>query len=127
MANKNNEQLGNKKIDTLEIGKTYKVCYSCFRKVNSSRGDFMSASFILENDKGEKVWISTPNERSAYKAIGIMTGARINGNKVSITSLHVEKNGKYLEFVYDLTEYIPEINEDEFETIVENEDDATPF
>jgi hypothetical protein len=72
-----------------------------------------------------KVWVSTPNERSAYKAIGIMTGARINGNKVSIDSLTVEKNGKYYEFVFSLKEYIPEINEDEFEDITPDGD--VPF
>lgn len=125
MANTNNEKLGNVKIDRLGVGKIYKVHYSCFKKVNGSRGDFMSASFIIENEKGVKVWVSTPNERSAYKAIGIMTGARINGNKVSIDSLTVEKNGKYLEFVYNLVEYVPEINPDEFESILS--DGGIPF
>lgn len=114
---KKNEQLGNKKIDSLQVGTTYKVNYSCFRKVNSSRGDFMSASFIIENVDGNKCWVSTPNERSAYKAIGVMTGTRINGNRTTITGLRVIKNGKYLEFEYDLAEYIPEIDTDEFEDI----------
>ena len=114
---KKNEQLGNKKIDSLQVGTTYKVNYSCFRKVKSSRGDFMSASFIIENADGNKCWVSTPNERSAYKAIGVMTGTRINGNRTTITGLRVIKNGKYLEFEYDLSEYIPEINENEFEDI----------
>ena len=118
---KNNEKLGNKKIDSLEIGTTYKVNYSCFRKVNGSRGDFMSASFIIENAEGNKVWVSTPNERSAYKAIGVMTSARINGNKVTITGLRVVKNGKYLEFEYEVTEYVPEIDEEEFEDITSDE------
>lgn len=122
MADKNTEKLGNVTIDRLGISKVYKVYYSCFKKVKGSRGDFMSASFIIENDKGVKVWVSTPNERSAYKAIGIMTGARINGNKVSIDSLTVEKNGKYYEFVFNLKEYIPEINEDEFEDITPDGD-----
>lgn len=122
---KNNEKLGNKKIDSLEVGTTYKVNYSCFRKVNSKRGDFMSASFIIENTDGDKVWVSTPNERSAYKAIGVMTAARINGNKVSITGLRVVKNGKYLEFEYDVAEYIPELDEEEFEDITDEGD--TPF
>lgn len=122
---KNNEKLGNKKIDSLQIGTTYKVNYSCFRKVNGSRGDFMSASFIIENAEGNKVWVSTPNERSAYKAIGVMTSARINGNKVTITGLRVVKNGKYLEFEYDVTEYTPELDEEEFEDITDEGD--TPF
>ena len=122
---KNNEKLGNKKIDSLEVGTTYKVNYSCFRTVNGKRGDFMSASFIIENADGDKVWVCTPNERSAYKAIGVMTAARINGNKVSITGLRVVKNGKYLEFEYDVTEYIPEIDEEEFEDITDEGD--TPF
>ena len=125
MTDKNTEKLGNVTIDRLGVGKVYKVHYSCFKKVKGSRGDFMSASFIIENDKGVKVWVSTPNERSAYKAIGIMTGARINGNKVSIDSLTVEKNGKYYEFVFSLKEYIPEINEDEFEDITPDGD--VPF
>ena len=114
---KKNEQLGNKKIDSLQVGTTYKVNYSCFRKVNSSRGDFMSASFIIENADGHNCWVSTPNERSAYKAIGVMTGTRINGNRTTITGLRVIRNGKYLEFEYDLAEYIPEINTDEFKDI----------
>ena len=125
MANTQNEKLGNITIDRLSVGKVYKVHYSCFKKVRGSRGDFMSASFIIENDKGVKVWVSTPNERSAYKAIGVMTGARINGNKVSIDSLTVEKNGKYLEFVYNVVEYVPEIKEDEFEDITS--DGGIPF
>lgn len=118
---KSNEKLGNKKIDSLQVGTTYKVNYSCFRKVNGSRGDFMSASFIIENAEGNKVWVSTPNERSAYKAIGVMTSARINGNKVTITGLRVVKNGKYLEFEYDVTEYTPELDEEEFEDITSDE------
>lgn len=122
---KNNEKLGNKKIDSLQIGTTYKVNYSCFRKVNGSRGDFMSASFIIENAEGNKVWVSTPNERSAYKAIGVMTSARINGNKVTITGLRVVKNGKYLEFEYDVAEYVSELDEEEFEDITDEGD--TPF
>lgn len=122
---KNNEKLGNKKIDSLQVGTTYKVNYSCFRKVNGSRGDFMSASFIIENAEGNKVWVSTPNERSAYKAIGVMTSARINGNKVTITGLRVVKNGKYLEFEYDVSEYVPELDEEEFEDITS--DDNIPF
>lgn len=128
MATKKNEKLGNKKIDSLTVGKTYKVNYSCFRKVIGSRGDFMSASFIIETENGNQCWVSTPNERSAYKAIGIMTGARINGNRVTITGLHVEKNGKYLEFVYDVAEYIPdEINPDEFEEIDTEQENEPPF
>lgn len=118
---KSNEKFGNKKIDSLQVGTTYKVNYSCFRKVNGSRGDFMSASFIIENAEGNKVWVSTPNERSAYKAIGVMTSARINGNKVTITGLRVVKNGKYLEFEYDVTEYTPELDEEEFEDITSDE------
>lgn len=120
MTNKN-EKLGNKKIDNLAIGKTYKVNYSCFKKVNGSRGDFMSASFIIENENGAQVWTSTPNERSAYKAIGVMASTRINGNKTTITGLRVIKNGKYLDFEYDLSEYIPEINPYEFEDITSGE------
>lgn len=122
---KKNEQLGNKKIDSLQVGTTYKVNYSCFRKVNGSRGDFLSASFIIENADGNKCWVSTPNERSAYKAIGVMTGTRINGNRATIIGLRVVKNGKYLEFEYDLAEYIPELDESDFEEIETEQE--TPF
>lgn len=122
---KKKEQLGTKKIDSLQAGITYKVNYSCFRKVNSSRGDFMSASFIIENPNGDKCWVSTPNERSAYKAIGVMTGTRINGRRTTIIGLRVVKNGKYLEFEYDLDEYIPELDESEFEEIETEQE--TPF
>ena len=59
-------------------------------------------------------------ERSAYKAIGVMTATRINGNKVTITGLRVVKNGKYLEFEYDVTEYVPELDEEEFEDQMES-------
>ncbi len=124
MAKSNSqEKLNNIKIENLKLNTTYKVCYSCFGKRTGSRGDFMSASFIIENAEGNKCWVSSPTERAAWKAIGIMTGARINGNKVSITGLHIEKNGKYLEMVFDVSEYIPEpeINEDEFEDITDDE------
>lgn len=112
------KNIGTKKIDTLEVGKTYEVKTCGFGKRSGSRGDFMSAYFMIKtgNDDNDVVFVNTPNERSAYKAIGVMTGAKINGNKVSISGLRVVKNGKYLEFEYDITEYVPEeeINPDEF-------------
>lgn len=110
------KNIGTKKIDTLEVGKTYEVKTCGFGKRSGSRGDFMSAYFMIKTGENadDVVFVNTPNERSAYKAIGVMTGAKINGNKVSITGLRVVKNGKYLEYEYDITEYVPEINPDEF-------------
>lgn len=113
------KNIGTKKIDTLEVNKTYPVKTCGFGKRSGSRGDFMSAYFMIQtgNDINDVVFVNTPNERSAYKAIGVMTGAKVNGNKVTITGLRVVKNGKYLEFEYDIIEYVPEtdeINPDEF-------------
>lgn len=130
MAGKKNVQLGTKKIDTLEVGKVYPVKYSCFRKVNGSRGDFMSGSFIIETEENVQVWVNTPNERSAYKLIGVLTSARLNGHKTSIKSLEVVKNGKYLDFIYDVCEYIPEdeqeLDASEFESISAEEPAQLP-
>lgn len=114
---KSKENIGTKKIDTLVVGEKYTVKWSGFKKVSGKRGDFMSASFLCEDSEGNKFFVSTPSERSAYKAIGVITGTKINGNKTSISSLEVVENGKYKEFVYELTEYTPEINEDEFEPL----------
>lgn len=117
MARKTNT-LGTKKIDTLDIEKWYKCKYSAFKKQSGSRGDFMSASYILEDENGNEFWVNSPNERSAYKAIGVMTSCtNENGNKLVIDAVKVVKNGKYLEFAYKLTEYIPEINPDEYEPL----------
>lgn len=117
--------LGTKKIDTLEVGKWYQCNYSAFKKCSGSRGDFMSGSFILSDSEGNEFWVNTPNERSAYKAIGVMTACYAGSeNKFVIDAVKVVKNGKYLEFAYKLREYIPEddidgetINPDEFESI----------
>lgn len=114
---KSKENIGTKKIDTLVVGEKYAVKWSGFKKVSGKRGDFMSASFLCEDNEGNKFFVSTPSERSAYKAIGVITGTKINGNKTSISSLEVVENGNYKEFVYELTEYVPEINEDEFEPL----------
>jgi len=117
MSNKKNS-LGTKKIDTLVVDKWYECKYSSFKKQSGSRGDFMSASFILADTMGNEFWVNTPNERSAYKAIGVMTGCSNEaGNKLVIDAVKVIKNGKYLEFTYRLKEYIPEINPDEFDTV----------
>lgn len=108
---KKNEKLGTKKIDTMQVGVPYKVNYSSFAKKSGSRGDFMSASFICEDSDGNQFWVNTPNEKSAYKAIGVISQTRINGHKATITSLEVIKNGKYFDFAYTLAEYIPEDEE----------------
>lgn len=120
------EKFGTKSLKNLEIGKTYKVEYAGFKKANGSRGDFMSVSFLISNEKGNKVWVNSLNERMAYKLIGIMTYSRLNGNKVSITGIRHVVNGKYDEIEVDISEYIPEtIKESEFEPIGDIPD--TPF
>lgn len=110
------KNIGTKRIDTLEVGKTYPVKTCGFGKRSGSRGDFMSAYFLIQTGENENdvVFVNSPNERSAYKAIGVITGAKINGNKVSISGLRVVKNGKYLEYEYDICEYIPELDPDDF-------------
>lgn len=118
---------GTKSIKNLEIGKTYKVEYAGFKKANGSRGDFMSVSMLISNENNDKVWVNSLNERMAYKLIGIMTYARINGNKVSITGVRHIKNSNYDEIEVDIDEYIPSVGETDengFETIPS---DDTPF
>lgn len=117
---------GTKSIKNLEVGKTYKVEYAGFKKASGSRGDFMSVSMLISNEDGNKVWVNSLNERQAYKLIGIMTYARINGNKISITGLRHVMNGKYDEIEVDITEYIPTndtVDTDTFKSI----GDDTPF
>lgn len=116
-------EYGTKSIKNLEIGKTYKVEYAGFKKASGSRGDFMSVSMLISNENGNKVWVNSLNERQAYKLIGIMTYARINGNKISITGLRHVMSGKYDEIEVDIEEYVPEIDTDDFEPI----SDDTPF
>lgn len=119
-------EYGTKSIKNLEIGKTYKVEYAGFKKASGSRGDFMSVSMLISNEKGEKVWVNSLNERMAYKLIGIMTYSRINGNKVSITGVRHVKSGNYDEIEVDIGEYVPNVtNDNDFETITESPD--TPF
>lgn len=117
---KHKEKFGTKSIKNLEIGKTYAVEYAGFKKASGSRGDFMSVSMLISNENGDKVWINSLNERMAYKLIGIMTYSRINGNKVSITGIRHVMNGGYDEIEVDLSEYVPDINTDEYDPI-------TPF
>lgn len=121
MANRNRNTLGTKKIDTLALDTWYTCEYSAFKKCSGARGDFMSGSFILADNDNNKFWVNTPNERSAYKAIGVMTACYAgNENKLVIDAVKVVKNGKYLEFVYKMKEYTPDwteneqINPDEF-------------
>lgn len=111
------EKIGTKSLKNLELNKTYKVEYAGFKKASGSRGDFMSVSMLISNDKGEKVWVNSLNERMAYKIIGILTYARVNGNKVSITGIRHIKNNNYDEVELDINEYIPEVNLDEYEPI----------
>lgn len=103
-----NEKLGYTTIDKLETGRFYPVLYSCFKQRNGKRGTFMSASFIIQTGDGEsdKVWISSPTEKSAYKAIGVMTAARsITDEKLIISGLEVVENKGYRDFSYFLEPY----------------------
>lgn len=120
---KSKEKIGTKSIKNLEIGKTYAVEYVGFKKASGSRGDFMSVSMIISNENGDKVWVNSLNERMAYKLIGIMTYARINGNKVSIKGIRHTMNGKYDEIEVDVAEYVPDVNEDDFVEL----NSETPF
>lgn len=118
---------GTKSIKTLEVGKTYKVEHAGFKKVSGSRGDFMSVSMLISNENNDKVWVNSLSERMAYKIIGVLTYARINGNKASISGIRHIKSGNYDEIELDIVEYIPDsetIDENSFETLVSVD---TPF
>lgn len=123
--NNKKEKFGTKSIKNLELGKTYKVEYASFKKASGSRGDFMSVSMLISNENGDKVWVNSLNERMAYKVIGVLTYARINGHKVTIDGIRHIKSGNYDEIELDICEYIPsDITEDGFTDIVS---ESTPF
>lgn len=109
MAKNSKNTYGNLKIADLEVGTEYPVKYSCFKRVVGTRGAFMSASFLIQTDPNNDeacAWVSTPNEKSAYKAIGCMT-CSVNGFKSKVTSITPVKSGNsnYLDFEINITEY----------------------
>lgn len=119
MAKNAKNTYGNLKITDLEVGTEYPVKYSCFKRVAGSRGAFMSASFLIQTDPNNAeacAWVSTPNEKSAYKAIGCMT-CSVNGFNSKVTSITPVKSGNsnYLDFEINITAYTPE------------SDNSTPF
>lgn len=108
MAKKNEKKLGYTTIKDLEKRVVYPVKYSTFSKRTGSRGNFMSASFIIQIGETEDdvVWISTPTENSAFKAIGIMTSQVLStGERLGITALEVVENNKYLDFRFTVEPY----------------------
>lgn len=107
MARKRNDygKMSIKELATL--GNTFPVKYAGFKKVTGTRGSFMSAYFLVqtgENDN-ELVWVNTPRESSAFKAIGAMT-SEINGNPVNVVGLEITCNNNYYDFKYELTERV---------------------
>lgn len=120
---KKNEKLGTLKATDLKIGTEYPVQYSTFGMKVGSRGRFLSASFIIQSDpedENSKVWVNTPSEKDGYKVVGILTSALSNGHKLTIKSLTPVKNGDYTSFVYNVEEYIPEVetlNPNDFESL----------
>lgn len=116
---KTTKKLGTLKAKDLEIGRTYSVKYSTFGRKTGSRGAFISTAFIIQTGEtdDECVWVNCPSENESYKAIGIMTSAISNGNKLSIKSLTPVKNGNFVSFTYEVEEYITETELDGFEKI----------
>lgn len=104
------KKLGTLKAKDLEVGKKYPVKYSTFGRKTGSRGAFISTSFIIQTGETDEecVWVNCPCENESYKAIGIITSAISNGNKLTIKSLTPVKNGSYVSFQYDVEEYIPD-------------------
>lgn len=107
MANKKKNEYGKLSIKELALlGSDFPVKYAGFKKVVGARGAFMSAYFLVQtDDEKDLVWVNTPREASAFKAIGAMTST-INGNPVNITRLKVTNSKGYFDFQYELTERV---------------------
>lgn len=124
MAKKKNEygKMTIKELATL--GNTFPVKYAGFKKVTGMRGSFMSAYFLVQTGETENdlVWVNTPRETSAFKAIGAMTST-INGNPTNITRIEITCSNNYYDFKYELTERVfeemPDENNDGWENIIE--------
>lgn len=106
------------------IGNTFPVKYAGFKKVVGNRGAFMSAYFLVQTGDTENdcVWVNTPRESSAFKAIGAMTSS-INDNPVNITGITITEHNGYYDFKYELTERkfdeMPNETSSEWENITE--------
>ncbi len=89
------------------LGNTFNVKYAGFKKVTGKRGSFMSAYFLVQtgDNADELVWVNTPRESSAFKAIGAMTST-INGSPVNITGIEITRSNDYYDFKYELTERV---------------------
>lgn len=124
MARKRTNEYGKMNIKELAtLGNNFPVKYAGFKKVVGNRGAFMSAYFLVQtgDTENELVWVNTPRESSAFKAIGAMT-SEINGNPVNITGIEITEHNGYYDFKYELTERefddMPnEIDTSDFETI----------
>lgn len=124
MAKKKNEY-GKMTIKELAlIGKKFLVKYAGFKKVVGTRGAFMSAYFLVQTGETETdlVWVNTPRESSAFKAIGAMT-SEIDNTPVNITSLEITETNGFYDFKYSLTKRefgeMPNENSSEWENITE--------
>lgn len=127
MANKKKNEYGKMTIKELaSLGKTFPVKYAGFKKVVGARGSFMSAYFLIQTGDTENdcVWVNTPREASAFKAIGAMT-ATINGNPVNITGIEITQSNSYYDFKYELTERVFEEMPEEL--MVATSGDWTPI
>lgn len=121
MANKKKNEYGKMTIKELaSIGTEFPVKYAGFKKVTSTRGAFMSAYFLVQTGETENecVWVNTPRETSAFKAIGAMTST-INGNPVNITGIEITVNNSYYDFKYELAERVSDEISSEWENITE--------
>lgn len=108
MAKKKTENYGKMTIKELAlIGTKFPVKYAGFKKVVGTRGAFMSAYLLVQTGETENdlVWVNTPRETSAFKAIGAMTST-INGNPVNITGIEITNTNNYFDFKYELTERV---------------------
>lgn len=118
MANKKKNEYGKMNIKELvTLGNAFPVKYAGFKKVTGTRGAFMSAYFLVQTGETENevVWVNTPRESSAFKAIGAMT-SEINGNPVNITGIEITEHNGYYDFKYELTERISDEMPNEIDT-----------
>lgn len=105
---KKRKEYGTMNIKELSaLGNRFTVKYAGFKKVVSTRGTFMSAYFLVQTGETEDdlVWVNTPRESSAFKAIGAMTST-INGNPVNITGIEITQINNYYDFKYNLSERV---------------------
>lgn len=86
------------KENELESGKWYTVKKSGFKKATGKKGDFMSAWFLIENDKGQVAFVNAPSERDTQRYIGIVTACKISDigkNGLNVKKICFVKNGDF--------------------------------